>query len=54
MIAKLVTGSPILWLPAVSLILFIAFFAAVVVRLARRGAAAYDREAHLPLEDDHG
>jgi hypothetical protein len=36
-----------------SLSLFIAIFAAVLVRVARRGAAAYDAAARLPLEDDH-
>ncbi len=36
-----------------SLLLFIGFFAAVTVRVVRRGAATYDHDARLPLENDH-
>jgi hypothetical protein len=37
----------------VSLSLFIAFFTGVLVRVVRRGAAAYRADSHLPLEDEH-
>jgi hypothetical protein len=36
-----------------ALALFISVFAAVAVRVARRGARSYDRDAGLPLENDH-
>jgi hypothetical protein len=36
-----------------SLSMFIAIFAGVLVRVLRRGATAYDAAARLPLEDEH-
>ena len=51
-VAELIGKSPVLWLPVAALVLFILVFAAAAVRVVRRGAAAYDRDARLPLEND--
>ena len=39
-------------LQILSLIIFISIFAAATVRVVRRGAKSYERDAHLPLEKD--
>jgi len=52
MFTELLPGSPLLWAPILSLILFIAVFAGVVVRVLRRPARMYDEVARLPLEGD--
>jgi hypothetical protein len=52
MTAELLAGSELMWLPVVGLILFVTVFAAVVARVARRGAAPYDEAARLPLEEE--
>ena len=51
-ISQLAGKGPALWLPVFSLILFIALFAGVVIRVARRGRAGYARDERLPLERD--
>ncbi len=43
--------NPLLYGPIVALVLFSAIFAVVAFRVWRNGAAAYERQAHLPLED---
>ncbi len=43
----------ILELQILSLTLFLSVFVAVTLRVIRRGAASYDRDARLPLEHDH-
>lgn len=45
-------NSPVLALPVLSLAIFIAVFAGIVVRVMRRRPEAYDGAAALPL--DHG
>ncbi len=44
-------NSPVLALPVLSLMLFIAVFAGIVVRTMRRRPAAYEAAAALPLDD---
>jgi hypothetical protein len=44
-------NNPVLWGPIVALLIFLTIFALVTVRVWRRGAAAYEAQARLPLED---
>ena len=52
MVALLLEGSPLLVLPAVSLVIFMAVFAAVVTRVVFTRKEAYERAARLPLESE--
>jgi len=52
LVTALFTKSPLLAGPVIALVLFSAIFAAVAVRIWRRGAGAYQGPALLPLEDD--
>jgi cbb3-type cytochrome oxidase subunit 3 len=45
-------GSTLMDWPLLALVIFISVFALAVIRLARRGRAAFDDVARLPLEDD--
>jgi hypothetical protein len=51
-VVSMLQGSPLLSLPLLALALFGAVFLAVLVRLARQGAAHYDGHARTPLEDE--
>ena len=46
-------NNPLIWGPVVALVIFSVIFALVCVRVARRGKAAYEADARLPLEDGH-
>ena len=45
--------SPVLWLPVVALLVFLALFTVVTVRALRRSKVEIDRVARLPLERGH-
>ena len=45
-------GSDLMVWPLLALVLFIVVFAAAIVIVARRGAAAYEGVARLPLDSD--
>jgi hypothetical protein len=49
--AELYAGSDLMIWPLLTLVLFIAIFVLAVGRLIRRGAAAYDEVARIPLDD---
>jgi cbb3-type cytochrome oxidase subunit 3 len=52
LISELFAKGPLVGLPIVSLIIFALVYGLWVLRVVRRGAAAYDAEARLPLEDE--
>jgi hypothetical protein len=51
MLRDLFTSVPPSLLPVSAMLLFLLFFAAVLVRVLRRGRAAYQPMASLPLHD---
>jgi cbb3-type cytochrome oxidase subunit 3 len=51
MLRELLATIPPSLLPVTAMLLFLAFFAAVLVRVLRRGRAAYQQVASLPLHD---
>jgi cbb3-type cytochrome oxidase subunit 3 len=52
MYRQLLEKSPLLALPLISLVLFLACFVVIVVRTYARRSEAYAKTAGLPLEDD--
>ncbi len=52
LIGPMFDGSPLLLLPLLALALFVLVFSAVVVRLALRGAKAFDPASRMPLDDE--
>lgn len=51
MLRELMISLPPSLLPVAAMLLFLLFFAAVLVRVLRRGRAAYQPMASLPLHD---
>ena len=49
--AEFFAGSDLMMWPLLTLVLFIAVFGLAALRVVRRGAAAYDEVARLPLDD---
>lgn len=55
MFRDLFENASLLWLPIAAMLLFLAMFLGVLVRVSRRGRRAqYEHMAHLPLEEDTG
>ncbi len=52
MLREFLGGITLTDLPVVAMLLFLTLFLAVLLRVLRRGAAAYDPMAALPLHDD--
>lgn len=52
LVTELLTGSPLLALPVLAMLVFLGVFLAVGVRAVRLGRADVDRMARLPLEAD--
>lgn len=51
--SDLLAKSPLLALPLVAFVLFLAVFAFIFFTTMRKRAQAYDPLSRLPLEDDH-
>ena len=52
MATEFFAGSDLMAWPLLALVLFIVVFAAAMIIVVRRGAAAYDGVARLPLDED--